>query len=184
MRPDVRAVHIEDTPVDAAFPVEAHVQRVQGVVEQTFTRPASVSPVYRLPGPVALGHITPLRSAVEHPEHAVEQRAVLGPLPAAFLPRHQRLDPPPALVGELVPLAGFASCAMPRSTTTSPSSTSLPTHIIADFTPWRNLMCAERRAVHAPYSLSVKQNLGLAPVLGHCTRLVWLGGATAKHSVP
>lgn len=78
VRMDVRAVLVDDAPIDTPVLVQAHMQGTQGPVEKPLARPSSVASVDRLPMPVAIRHVTPLRPGVEHPEHPVEECAVIG----------------------------------------------------------------------------------------------------------
>ena len=100
---DARAVDVEPRPIDTAKFVDLQVQRFEDAIKNPFARPAVVTIKDTLEVSVARRHVAPRRAAVEHLEHAVEGGAVVVPSPAgSSCFWHERLDPSPRRVGQVV----------------------------------------------------------------------------------
>lgn len=66
-------------------------------------RPATMTLIDRLSGPVPLGQVRPRNSSAGLVQHSVDHRAVIRPLPAgAAVHRQQRPDLPPLRVGQFM----------------------------------------------------------------------------------
>ena len=87
MGANVRAVDVEDAPVDVSPVTGRDVQTLENTIEESLTRPVPVAPVDRLPLLRSDGHVALFRIGVEDPEDVVEDGAVVGPPLTALLAR-------------------------------------------------------------------------------------------------
>ena len=126
MRADIRTIDVEHVPINSAILVQVEMQTFEDSIEQPFSRPTAITTVNRLPLAVAFRHITPLRTAVQHPKHSVQNYAMIDPLtPSGSLLRQQRLAPVVRLISQLVTTARASrsahSSALVRRTSRSSS---------------------------------------------------------------
>jgi len=154
------------------------MQPVQNSIEQSFTRPASIPVIDAWPLAVAIGHVTPLRAAVEHPEEAVERGAMIIPSSPALLFGKQRLDSLPTFIAHFIPTPRPTLHATPRSVS---FAVLFGHHWPPCRRPVHTLHHHKAQPVHAPNIRSVRQNLGGAGICVTSMRVpVMLGRRSSR----
>jgi hypothetical protein len=156
MRADVRAIDVEHVPIDSTVLIQLQVQTLEDSIEQPFSRPTPVTTVDRLPLAIAFRHVTPLRAAVQNPEHPVQNSAMIGPATSRVLLWQQWFDP---LVGLVSQLITTTRASLHSATTASRLGTLLLGHAWPPCRRPASLYFVKGATVQAPNNRSVKQNL-------------------------
>jgi hypothetical protein len=107
MRPDHRAVHEMDRPIELAPGVRIREHGLEELLPTAVTAPAAEAAGHGLPGAEALREVAPRRPGAELPEDGVEEAAMIPvrSTGARFGRREQGLHPRPLRVRQ-----GMACC--------------------------------------------------------------------------